>query len=249
MRFTRHGTWEIVIGTAVLLLVGWGLYRIWPPLGFVVLPVVVWLFAFFRDPERPVTSDPSAMVSPADGLVSDVGEIESCDLLNGQPAVRIGIFLSVFNVHVNRAPCDGMVASVIYKKGKFVNALSHAQASSDNESNTIILFEPGTTEPVAAVKQIVGLIARRIICTPKRGDVVARGQRIGMIKFGSRTELYIPRRLAPVLKAKQGDKVRGGIDVLATVNKPIALMVNPATAGPSLTCESGVPAQQSSSAA
>ena len=232
MRFTRHGTWEIVIGTAVLLAVAYGFYLIWPPLALLVLPVIFWLFAFFRDPERPITSDATAMVSPADGLVSDVGEVESCDLLNGQPATRIGIFLSVFNVHVNRAPCDGVVASVIYKKGKFVNALSHAQASSDNESNTIILLEPGTSEPVAAVKQIVGLIARRIVCVPRTGDVVARGQRIGMIKFGSRTELYIPRRLAPVVKVKEGDKVRGGVDVLATVNRPIALMVNPATAGP-----------------
>ena len=240
MRLTPHGTWEIAIGTVLLLLVAWGFYAIWPPLALLVIPVLFWLFAFFRDPDRPITQDPAAMVSPADGLVSDVTEIESCDVLNHQPATRIGIFLSVFNVHVNRAPCDGTVASVIYKKGKFVNALSHAQASADNESNTIILYAPGTHEPVAAIKQIVGLIARRIVCVPKTGDVVARGQRIGMIKFGSRTELYIPRRLAPVLKIKQGDKVRGGVDILATVNKPIALIVNPTTAGP--TCN--VPEEQ-----
>jgi len=240
MRLTPHGTWEIAIGSLLLLAVAWGFYAIWPPLALLVIPVLFWLFAFFRDPDRPITADPAAMVSPADGLVSDVTDIESCDLLNHQPATRIGIFLSVFNVHVNRAPCDGTVASVIYRKGKFVNALSHAQASSDNESNTIILYEPGTHDPVAAVKQIVGLIARRIVCVPKTGDVVARGQRIGMIKFGSRTELYIPKRLAPVLKIKQGDKVRGGIDILATVNKPIALIVNPATAGP--TCN--VPHEQ-----
>ena len=246
MRLTRHGTLELVVGTVVLLLVAWGLYAIWPPLALIALPLMIWLFSFFRDPERAITSDASAMVSPADGLVSDVVEMESCDLLNNQPAVRVGIFLSVFNVHVNRAPCDGTVASVIYKRGKFVNALSHAQASSDNESNAIILFEPGTTEPVAAIKQIVGLIARRIICTPRTGDVVARGQRIGMIKFGSRTELYIPKRLAPVLKVKQGDKVRGGVDVLATVNKPIALMIHPEVAGPSLSCETGQPAAPSS---
>jgi phosphatidylserine decarboxylase len=232
MRFTRHGTWEIIIGTAILLAVGYGFYRIWPPLALLAFPVIFWLFAFFRDPDRPITADPAAMVAPADGTVSDIVEIESCDLLNNQPAVRIGIFLSVFNVHVNRSPCDGTVASVIYKRGKFVNALSHAQASADNESNTIILHEPGTHDPVAAVKQIVGLIARRIVCVPKTGDVVARGQRIGMIKFGSRTELYVPRRLAPVVKIKQGDKVRGGLDILATVNKPIALIVNPAVAGP-----------------
>ena len=162
------------------------------------------------------------MVSPADGTVSDVTEIESEPLLGGVPAVRIGIFLSVFNVHVNRSPCDGKVLSISYKKGKFINALSHAQASSDNESNTIVILEPGTQQVAVAVKQIVGLIARRIICTPKTGDVVARGQRIGMIKFGSRTELYIPKRLDPKVLTGINAKVRGGIDVLATVNKPLS---------------------------
>jgi phosphatidylserine decarboxylase len=222
MRFTRHGTWEMVIGTFVLVAIGVGLSFIWRPLGLLVLPLIVWLFAFFRDPERPITGDCKAMVSPADGLVSDVGEVEACDLVGGGPAVRIGIFLNVFNVHVNRSPCDGVVSNVVYKKGKFVNALSHAQASSDNESNTIILLEPGTQDVVCAVKQIVGLIARRIVCTSQPGDVVRRGDRIGMIKFGSRTELYIPKRLAPTVLIKQGTKVRGGVDVLATVNRDIA---------------------------
>ncbi|HYE19863.1 MAG TPA: phosphatidylserine decarboxylase [Tepidisphaeraceae bacterium] len=222
VRLTRHGLWEIIIGTVVLLAIGWGLSWVWWPLGFLVLPVIIWLFAFFRDPERPITDDARAMVSPADGLVSDVGEIENCDLVGGGPAVRIGIFLSVFNVHVNRAPCDGVVASVVYKKGKFINALSHNAASDQNESNTIMLFEPRTNEVVCAVKQIVGLIARRIICTSQTGDVVARGQRIGMIKFGSRTELYIPKRLAPEVRCKKGDKVRGGLDILAVVDRQIA---------------------------
>jgi phosphatidylserine decarboxylase len=123
---------------------------------------------------------------------------------------------------VNRAPCDGKVASVIYKKGKFINALSHNDASSQNESNTILFFEPGSHDIVCAVKQIVGLIARRIICTSKTGDIVRRGDRIGMIKFGSRTELYIPTRLNPDVKVKAGMKVRGGLDIIASVNKKIA---------------------------
>jgi phosphatidylserine decarboxylase len=232
MRFTRHGTWEMVVGTVVLVAIGVCLSFIWRPLGLLVLPLVVWLFAFFRDPERPITNDCKAMVSPADGLVSDVGEVEACDLVGGGPAVRIGIFLNVFNVHVNRSPCDGVVSNVIYKKGKFVNALSHAQASSDNESNTIILLEPGTQDVVCAVKQIVGLIARRIICTSQPGDAVRRGDRIGMIKFGSRTELYIPKRLAPTVLIKQGTKVRGGVDIIATVNRDISCSAaNAAPAG------------------
>ncbi len=227
LRLTRHGTWEMIIGTVVLLLIGGGLGWVWPPLSFLILPVLIWLFAFFRDPERPITEDARNMVSPADGLVSDITEIENCEMLGGGPAVRIGIFLSVFNVHVNRSPCDGRVASVVYKKGKFINALSHNAASEQNESNTIILFEPGNHAIVCAVKQIVGLIARRIVCTAHSGDLVGRGQRIGMIKFGSRTELYIPKRLEPVVKCKQGDKVRGGMDILAMVGREI---VNPVSA-------------------
>jgi phosphatidylserine decarboxylase len=212
----------MIIGTVVLFAIAFGLSFVHPALSLLVLPVIVWLFAFFRDPEREITTDAQAMVSPADGLVSDVTELDACDLVGGGPAVRIGIFLSVFNVHVNRAPCDGTVAQVVYKKGKFINAMSHATASSDNESNTIVLNEPGTQEPVCAVKQIVGLIARRIICTSKAGDVVRRGDRIGMIKFGSRTELYIPKRLEPKVLTQTGAKVRGGLDVLVTVNRPIA---------------------------
>lgn len=222
MRFTPHGTWEMVIGSAVLFAVAVGLSFVHPLLSLLVIPVWVWLLAFFRDPEREITQDAKQMVSPADGLVSDVTEVAECELTGGGPAVRVGIFLSVFNVHVNRAPCDGTVASVVYKKGKFVNALSHAQASSDNESNTIVLFEPGTQEVCAAVKQIVGLIARRIICTSNTGDAVQRGQRIGMIKFGSRTELYIPKRLDPQVLVKEGQKVRGGCDVIATIKKAIS---------------------------
>jgi phosphatidylserine decarboxylase len=222
MRFTRHGQWEMIIGTVVCFLLAFGLSLLHPALALLVLPVWVWLFAFFRDPERTITTDASAMVSPADGLVSDVTELDDCDLVGGGPAVRIGIFLSVFNVHVNRSPCDGTVAKVTYKKGKFINAMSHAVASSDNESNTVVLLEPGTTEPCAAVKQIVGLIARRIICTVKPGDAVGRGQRIGMIKFGSRTELYIPKRLEPKVLTAVGRKVQGGLDVLATVNKALS---------------------------
>jgi phosphatidylserine decarboxylase len=208
----------MIIGTVVLFAIAFGLSFVHPALSLLVLPVIVWLFAFFRDPEREITTDAQAMVSPADGLVSDVTELDACDLVGGGPAVRIGIFLSVFNVHVNRAPCDGTVAQVVYKKGKFINAMSHATASSDNESNTIVLNEPGTQEPVCAVKQIVGLIARRIICTSKAGDTLKRGERFGMIKFGSRTELYIPLRLNPSASVNVGQKVRGGLDIIARLS-------------------------------
>ena len=217
---------EMVIGTIVLLAIGVGLSFVphAPWLSLLVLPVLIWLFAFFRDPERPISSEPHLMVSPADGLVSDVGEVDSEHA--GERCLRIGIFLSVFNVHVNRAPCDGKVTAVVYKKGKFINAMSHNAASSDNESNTIVLAgDDGRT--VAVVKQIVGLIARRIICTSQQGDAVKRGDRIGMIKFGSRTELYIPLRLNPTASVQVGQKVRGGMDIIAKLAPATA----PAAAG------------------
>ena len=220
LRLTRHGSREMLIGSIVLLGMGSALGWWHWPLSLIVLPVLIWLFAFFRDPERAVPIEQHTMVSPADGKVSDITEIDSDPLLGG-PAIRVGIFLSVFNVHVNRSPCDGVVTHVDYKKGKFINAMSHSKASDENESNTIILKEPNGDRPVAVVKQIVGLIARRIICTVKPGDRVERGQRIGMIKFGSRTELSIPKWLDPQIKVKEGDVVRGAMDVIAVLGKPI----------------------------
>jgi phosphatidylserine decarboxylase len=207
----------MILGALVLLVLGTGLYWVWWPLALVPAALLIWLLAFFRDPERAVTEDASLVVSPADGTVSDILQIPHLDLLGG-PCVRIGIFLSVFNVHVNRAPCDGHVLSVTYKPGKFLNAMNHSGASEQNESNTIVLAAPGTDTPVAVVKQIVGLIARRIICTSKVGDIVSRGDRIGMIKFGSRTELYIPAALKPQVLVSVGQKVRGAADAIARVD-------------------------------
>jgi phosphatidylserine decarboxylase len=161
------------------------------------------------------------MVSPADGTVSDITELPNYELLGGGPCLRIGIFLSVFNVHVNRSPCDGKVTKIEYKKGKFINAMSHAKASDENESNTVVLAEPTTDRPVAVVKQIVGLIARRIIFDPREGELLHRGQRIGMIKFGSRTELYVPLWLQPQAKVQVGQTVRGAADIIVSLGKPI----------------------------
>jgi phosphatidylserine decarboxylase len=210
----------MLIGTAVLAALAFGLGYVWWPLAILVLPVLIWLFAFFRDPNRAIPADEDLMVSPADGKVSDITEIANDPHLGG-PAVRVGIFLSVFNVHVNRSPCDARVLRSIYKEGKFINAMSHARASDENESNTIVLGEPGSDRPVAVVKQIVGLIARRIIFAAKEGDILSRGQRIGMIKFGSRTELSIPLSLAPEIKVKVGQTVRGGADIIARLGNPI----------------------------
>lgn len=210
----------MIVGTIVLLVIAALLGWVWPPLALLPLPVLVWLFAFFRDPDRVIPRDPGIMVSPADGVVSDVKEIESEPLLGGGPAVRVGIFLNVFNVHTNRAPCDGKVVSVTYKEGKFLNALKHDMVSQFNESNTIVMADPATGVPVCVVKQIAGAIARRIISGPAVGEVVNRGDRIGFIKFGSRTELTIPRSLAPQVLVKVGDKCVGGSQIIARLGAP-----------------------------
>lgn len=220
LRFTRHGFREMLIGTLVLIVVAMALGWAWWPLAIVVLPVLVWLFAFFRDPERVIPVDQHVMVSPADGTVSDITELDNDEHL-GVPCVRVGIFLSVFNVHVNRSPCDGRVIKNVEKKGKFINAMSHAQASEHNESRTIVLAEPGGDRPIAVVKLIVGMIARRIIFSGREGELLTRGQRIGMIKFGSRTELYIPKWLEPKVKVEIGQTVRGAADIIAVLGNPI----------------------------
>jgi len=218
---TRHGWREMLIGSVLLAVIAWGLGKLYAPLALIVIPFWLWLIAFFRDPNRPLPAQINALVSPADGKVSDITQIEHDELLGG-PAVRVGIFLSVFNVHVNRAPCEGKVVSVQYKKGKFINAMNHGGASSQNESNTIVLAEPNGSRNIVVVKQIVGLIARRIVCTVSPGQTVERGERIGMIKFGSRTELTIAKWLEPDIQVEVGQCVRGAADVIALLGSPVA---------------------------
>jgi phosphatidylserine decarboxylase len=218
---TRHGWREMLIGTLLLTVAAWGLALLYHPLALIVFPVWIWLIAFFRDPNRPLPNDENAVVSPADGKISDITEIELDETLGG-PAVRIGIFLSVFNVHVNRSPSAGRVVSVTYKKGKFLNAMNHGGASSQNESNTIVLAEPNGSRNIMIVKQIVGLIARRIVCTVTPNDELRRGERIGMIKFGSRTELTIAKFLDPQIKVAIGQTVHGASTTIAILGNPIS---------------------------
>jgi phosphatidylserine decarboxylase len=221
LRVTRHGAREMLIGSVVLAIIGFVLgHYLFFWLWLLVIPVLVFLFAFFRDPERHVPVDQDVMVSPADGTVSDISDLPHDELIGG-PAVRVGIFLSVFNVHINRSPCDGKVLLAKYKKGKFINAMRHQLASDENESNTIVLGEPTTDRPVAVVKQIVGLIARRIIFSADKGQLLRRGERIGMIKFGSRTELTVAKWLEPQVQVKVGQTVRGAADVIFKLGKPI----------------------------
>jgi len=174
---------------------------------FVVLAIFV--FSFFRDPERKPPPGDEAAVAPADGTVTDIEEVLEPHFLEGE-ALRIGIFLSVFNVHVNRAPLDGTVKMVRYTSGRFLDARD-PRARDANEWNLIGC--EGVRGPFA-VRQVAGLVARRIVCPVKEGDALVRGQRTGMIKFGSRTELLVPKGARVRVEAKVGQKVKGGETVL-----------------------------------
>jgi phosphatidylserine decarboxylase len=169
-------------------------------------------FYFFRDPERVVPTRPRVMVAPADGRVTMVGPAVPPEELGLGPAPRwrVAIFLSVADVHVNRSPYEGVVTRVAYRPGKFLNA-SLDKASVENERNALAIRLPGGEE--IAVVQIAGLIARRILCTVREGDRLERGQRFGMIRFGSRTDLYLPEGVRPLVAEHQ--LMIGGETVIA----------------------------------
>jgi len=166
---------------------------------------------FFRDPTRHVPDDPKAVLAPADGKVVEVSKTPDGPL--GDPAWKIDIFLSVFNVHINRAPCAGTVASIQYSPGKFLNALRQ-EASAENENNLLGLIMAEADGALVLVRQIAGVIARRIVCACEIGDKLAQGQAFGMIKFGSRTELYIPESSGFVPEVEKGTRVRAGETIL-----------------------------------
>jgi phosphatidylserine decarboxylase len=162
---------------------------------------------FFRDPERRIPQIPGAIVSPADGTVTDVSTVQ----VKGQPHTRISIFLSIFDVHVNRSPIAGVIRNAEYRRGRFRNAMA-GESAEQNEQNIVTVEGAGQT---LVFKQIAGLIARRIVFTKKVGDTVACGERVGLIKFGSRTDVLLDPRAAVAVKV--GDKVKGGSSVLATL--------------------------------
>ena len=182
----------------------------WTPAAALVI-VWLWLISFFRDPPRAIPTDPQALLSPADGTVTFVGESVEPDFPEGK-AFRISIFLSIFNVHVNRIPRTGRVLGVRYFRGTFLDA-RHPECAVRNEQLWIDLEDNVTGRPVR-VKQISGAIARRIVCCLKPGEEVRAGDRFGMIKFGSRTEVLLPVDTAMDVQAKVGDKVKGGSSIL-----------------------------------
>lgn len=201
--------WPLLALTLGLVWLGGG----WQWLAIVPGVLLLLVLYFFRDPPRRVPDVPDAIVAPADGKVVEVTPLADYDFLDG-PAVRIGIFLSLLNVHVNRAPSGGCVVELHYKPGEFLNAMNPASAER-NEFMWIGFEEPEPPHRRFAVRQIAGLLARRIVCDLQLGMPVPRGEKFGMIKFGSRTELILPADEVKVV-VQPGDKVHAGSDIVAT---------------------------------
>ena len=228
MTLTKYGLREWGAGGALLfLLIAYGVFLIakgncvagWIILVLALLALIA-VVGFFRSPTRKIVSDPLALSSPADGTVKD---IEVVDDFTQEPftgkALRIGIFLSVFNVHVNRAPADWKVLTKIYRKGRYYDARD-SRCVRENEAMTLAgIGQAGGLSFPLAVRQISGAIARRIVCPPSSGSEFAKGDIYGMIKFGSRTELYVPVDDRFEVAAKIGDKVKAGETVLVRIKK------------------------------
>ena len=210
------------LGLGVVAAVVWALTH---STALTLLPVLLALFFlwFFRDPERRIPAGLGEIVSPADGVVTEAEWIET----SAGSRLRLSIFLNVFDVHVNRAPVAGTVKAVEYREGGFMNAMKPESVIMNEQ--TLVVIDAGGYE--VSYKQIAGLLARRIVCSVKVGDRLERGQRVGMIKFGSRTDVLMPADAVP--QVKSGARVRGGSTILAVLPQPIgdAVKATAAVAG------------------
>lgn len=222
--FARWGLAELVLFGVPLAAVTAGLALLavyvsawfWPLvlLAGVPLCLVVW---FFRDPPRRIPAEPGILVSPADGKVVEVARVAHDDYLGG-PAVRVSIFLSIFNVHVNRSPCACRAVAFRYRRGEFLNAMN-PESALRNENLWIGLEEEAPPHRRLAVRVISGAIARRIVCGLRPGEAIARGEKFGMIKLGSRTELVLPDEDGLEIDVSVGDRVKAGTSVVARWNE------------------------------
>jgi phosphatidylserine decarboxylase len=211
--FARWGLAELqLMGWPLLLLTAVFAYYLWyvAPVFAVLLALVVW---FFRDPRRRVPQEAGMMVSPADGKIAEITRLERDEFIGG-PAVRVGIFLSIFNVHLNRSPAAARVVALRYFPGKFLNAMK-PESARENESMWIGFEEETPPHRRLIVRQIAGAYARRIVCGLRPGEVVGRGDKFGMIKLGSRTELILADEPGLRIDVKVGDRVKAGTSVLA----------------------------------
>ena len=202
--------YKFLVISAVLTLIFWLISDF---LGFVFVLITIWVYYFFRDPERVIIEDDNYLVSPADGRISSIGEVNGpIELgLNDKKFTRVSIFMNVFDCHVNRSPTSGEIEDIFYKPGKFLNA-SLDKASEENERNYFKIKENKAGEQIVVV-QIAGLIARRIVTTVKKTQSVNQGQRLGMIRFGSRVDIYYSNRKTMV---KKGQNVIAGESLIAS---------------------------------
>ena len=208
----RDGYFYALALIVAALLLGWLTRPAWAIIPCLLAIFFLW---FFRDPERTIPQDPSAVVSPADGKVTDVSTVT----VGNEQQTRVSIFLSVFDVHVNRSPIAGVVRDARYQRGQFLNAMNTVSAEK-NEQNIVTMEGDGDGQRVV-FKQIAGLLARRIVFYPKVGDRLQRGQRVGLIKFGSRVDLLLDASAR--MNVKIGDRVKGGASVLAYLQPQGAL--------------------------
>jgi phosphatidylserine decarboxylase len=200
----------IYYGLALVIVAALVAWLTIPGMAAVPLLLAAFFLWFFRDPERRIPAVQGAIVSPADGKVTSISELQE----NGERQTRISIFLSVFDVHVNRSPVSGVIDEVRYQKGKFGNAMGAASAEENEQNIVTVQADAGRV----VFKQIAGLLARRIVFTKKVGDVLERGERVGLIKFGSRTDVIFPATAE--MRVRVGERVKGGSTVLA-VAQPV----------------------------
>lgn len=191
------------------------LFLLWEPLGWIGVGLTVWVYYFFRDPERVVPGEAGVMVSPADGIVSLLEPaVPPSELgLGDAPITRVSVFMSVFNCHVNRIPAAGRITKVAYHHGKFLNA-SLDKASEQNERNGLTVELPDGRQ--YGVVQIAGLVARRIMCWSEEDTQMQRGERFGLIRFGSRLDIYLPSGAEPSVKI--GQTMIAGETIIAKLN-------------------------------
>ena len=210
----REGIKFVAIFAAVTLV----LFAIEEVLGWIGVGLTIWCYYFFRDPERVTPDRPDLIVSPADGIVSLIEPaVPPAELgMPDVPLTRVSVFMSVFNCHINRAPVAGKVQAVAYRPGKFLNA-SLDKASADNERNSLCI-RMGDGRDLAVV-QIAGLVARRIVCFVKSGDGLETGERFGLIRFGSRLDVYLPEGVDPMVRI--GQTMVAGETVLAELKQPV----------------------------
>jgi len=195
-----------------ILITGMLFYFGWTALGFISLGVTLFVCWFFRDPDREIPKGENELASPADGRVIIIERLSTCEYMSG-PCQKVSIFMNVFNVHVNRIPFDGVIERVQYNPGKFINA-SFDKASIHNERNALVV-KTGADKKFVVV-QIAGLIARRIVNCVQTGEQIKKGDRYGMIQFGSRLDLYLPLDFEVCVKI--GDKTKAGTTVIGIMN-------------------------------